>query len=81
MQEFIIRTPRQLGPVLQGYRKTRRLTQASVGQTIGAAQGDISKLELDPSSTSFGRVFKLLAALDLELVIRPRDKNAPPSEW
>ena len=39
MQEFIIRTPRQLGPVLQGYRKTRRLTQASVGQTIGAAGG------------------------------------------
>lgn len=81
MKEFIIRTPRQLGPVLQGYRKTRRLTQARVGQAVGVPQGEISKLELDPSSTSVGRVFKLLAALELEVVVRPRDKNAPPSEW
>jgi HTH-type transcriptional regulator / antitoxin HipB len=81
MKEFVIRTPRQLGPVLQGYRKSRRLTQASLGQAVGVPQGDISKLELDPSRTSLGRIFKLLAAMDLELVIRPRDKRTPPSEW
>jgi HTH-type transcriptional regulator / antitoxin HipB len=81
MKEFVIRTPQQLGPVLQGFRKTRRLTQARVGQAIGAPQGDISKLELDPSRTSLSRIFKLLSALDLELVLRPRDKHAPSSEW
>ena len=81
MKEFVIRTPRQLGPVLQGYRKTRGLTQASVGQTVGVPQGEISKLELDSSSTSLGRIFKLLAALDLELVVRARDKSGPRSEW
>ena len=67
--------------MLQGYRKTRQLTQAGVGQAIGVPQGEISKLELDPSSTSLSRVFKLLSALDLELVLRPRDRNAPNSEW
>jgi HTH-type transcriptional regulator/antitoxin HipB len=81
MQEFVIRTAQQLGPVLQGYRKTRGLTQARVGQTVGLPQGEISKLELDPSSASLARVFKLLAALELELVVRPRGKNTPPSEW
>ena len=81
MKDYVIRTPQQLGPVLQGYRKTHGWTQARVGQTVGLPQSEISKLELDPSSASLGRVFKLLAALDLELVIRPRGKNAPPSEW
>lgn len=81
MKDYVIRTAQQLGPVLQGYRKTRALTQAQVGQMVGLPQGEISKLELDPSNASFSRVFKLLAALDLELAVRARDKNTPPSEW
>lgn len=81
MKDYVIRTPQQLGPILRGYRKTRTLTQAQVGEAIGLPQSEISKLELDPSSASLGRVFKLLAALDLDLVVRPRDKNAQPSEW
>ena len=81
MKDYVIRTSRQLGPVLQGYRKTRALTQAQVGQAIGLPQGEISKLEGNPSSASLGRVFKLLAALELELVVRSRGKNAPRSEW
>ena len=81
MKDYVIRTPQQLGPILQGYRKTRELTQAQVGQAVALPQSVISKLELDPSNAAFGRVFKLLRALDLELVVRARDKNTPPSEW
>ena len=81
MKEFVIRTPKQLGPVLQGYRKSRSLTQAAVGQVVGVPQSEISRLELDASGSSLSRIFKLLAALDLELVIRPRKKHQSPSEW
>ncbi len=81
MKEFVIKTPQQLGPVLQGYRKSQSLTQANVGQMVGLPQSEISRLELDVSSASLSRVFKLLAALNLDLVIRPRDKNAAHSEW
>jgi HTH-type transcriptional regulator / antitoxin HipB len=81
MKEFVVRTPKQLGPVLQGYRKARPLTQAAIGQAVGLPQSEISRLELDASSASLGRVFKLLAALDLELVIRSREKNPSRSEW
>ena len=81
MKNYVIRTPQQLGPVLQGYRKTRALTQAQVGKAIGEPQSEVSRLELDPSNASLFRVFKWLAALDLELVVRPRSKNTPPSEW
>ena len=81
MKDYTVRTSRQLGPILQGFRKTRELTQAQVGNAVGLPQSVISKLELEPSRAAFGRVFKLLAALDLELVVRPRDKNARSSEW
>ena len=81
MKEYIVKTSQQLGPILQGYRKTRKLTQAHVGRKVGLPQSVISKLEFDPSSAAFARVFKLLTALDLELVVRSRDKNASRSEW
>jgi HTH-type transcriptional regulator/antitoxin HipB len=81
MKEFVIRTPQQLGPVLQGYRKGRSLTQADVGRTVGLPQSEISRLELDASGASLSRVFKLLAALDLEIVVRNRGVADNPSEW
>jgi len=81
MNDYPIRTPQQLGTVVQGYRKTHQLTQAQVGERVGLPQKEISKLEMNPANTSLARVFKLLAALDLELVVRARKKNAPPSEW
>ena len=80
MKEFVVRMPRQLGQILQGFRKTQNQTQASVGDRAGLPQGEISKLEHDPSNASLGRIFKLISALDLELVVRPRDKKAR-SEW
>jgi len=81
MNDYPIKTAQQLGAVLQGYRKTHQLTQAQVGARVGLPQKVISKLEINPANTSLARVFKLLAALDLELVVRPRGKNTPPSEW
>ena len=81
MNEYPIKTPQQLGAVLQGYRKTHQLTQAQVGARVGLRQKEISKLEMNPANTSLARVFKLLAALDLELIVRTRGKNAPASEW
>jgi len=81
MNDYPVKTPQQLGAVLQGYRKTHKLTQAQVGARVRLPQKEISKLEMNPANTSLARVFKLLAALDLELVVRARGKNTQPSEW
>lgn len=81
MVDYTIRTPQQLGAVLQGYRKSQQLTQAQVGERVGLPQKEISKLELNATHSSLARVFRLLAALDLELVVRARNQKAPPSEW
>jgi len=81
MKDYAIKTPQQLGAVLRGYRRERRLTQAGVGTKVGLAQKAVSKMELAPGRTGLGLIFKLLAALDLELVVRPRGTPGRRSEW
>lgn len=81
MKSYPIKTPQQLGPVLQGFRKGRSLTQAKVGARVGLPQKEISKLELDPSTAALVRIFRVLAALDLELVVRERHAKTGHSEW
>ena len=81
MNDFSIKTPQQLGSVLQGYRRGRKLTQQMVGAKVGLAQKAVSKIELAPGRAGLSQIFKLLAALDLELVVRPRGASSIRSEW
>ncbi len=81
MKDYSIKTPVQLGSVLQGYRRERGLTQKEVGAKVGMAKKAVSKIELAPGRTGLSLIFKLLAALDLELVVRPRGASAGRSEW
>ena len=81
MNDYSIKTPQQLGAVLEGYRKDRGLTQKDVGAKVGLAQNVVSLLERTPQRAGLARVFKLLAALDLELVVRPRKSAPRQSEW
>lgn len=78
---YPIQTPQQLGSVLQGFRKQCGLTQAQVARKVGLQQSAVSELELDSSTASLNRIFKLLAALDLELVVQSRGASPKVSEW
>ena len=78
---YPIQTPQQLGAVLQGFRKQRGLTQAQVARASGLLQSAVSDLELDSSTASLNRIFKLLAALELELAIQSRGASPKVSEW
>jgi HTH-type transcriptional regulator / antitoxin HipB len=83
--ESSILTARQLGQALKGWRKSRNLTQAEAAGRVGLLPKTISALESDPEPSSLGSLFKLLSALDLELVIRPKPKTpngaASKGEW
>lgn len=81
MKNYPVKTPQQLGTVLQGYRRERGLTQKDVGAKVGLAQKAVSKMELAPGRTGLTLIFKLLAALDLELVVRPRETPRRRSDW
>lgn len=79
--DYPIKTPQQLGAVLKGFRRDRKLTQAAVSSRVGLAQNSISEIESNPGRSSMERVFKLLAALDLDLVVRPRESSGKQTDW
>lgn len=79
--DYPIKTPDQLGAVLKGFRRDRKLTQAVLGSKVGLPQNAVSEIESLPGRSSLARVFKLLAALDLDLVIRARKSSGKHSDW
>jgi HTH-type transcriptional regulator/antitoxin HipB len=78
--EFPIRTPNQLGAVLRGQRRKKKLTQADTGTKVGLRQNAVSTIEADSGRSSVGRLFKLLSALELELVVREKGQRKGTGE-
>lgn len=74
MNEQIARTEKQLGAVLRRARKQAGLTQSGVGKNIRLRQGTVSRLEAGEPAIQLRTVMETLAALNLELVVRPRSK-------
>ena len=77
--DTIARTPKQIGAVLRRCRRQRGLTQAELGARMSARQATVSKLEAGEPATQLRTLMDALAALDLELVIQPRNK-APSAD-
>jgi HTH-type transcriptional regulator/antitoxin HipB len=72
----ITRTPKQLGTVLQRCRKATGISQEALAARIHLRQATISALENSATNARLGTLFDTLAALDLELVVRPRTKGS-----
>jgi HTH-type transcriptional regulator/antitoxin HipB len=66
------RTPPQLGAALRRRRKGLNLSQAEVGDRVGIRQATLSMLESGGADSKVSTLMDVLAALDLELVLRPR---------
>jgi HTH-type transcriptional regulator/antitoxin HipB len=67
-------SPESFGAALREERKIKRLTQTAAGKAVGIDQTTISKIEQGSPGTRLGTLFRLLAALDLELVLQPRQR-------
>ena len=74
--ETIARTPLQLGNYLRRRRRELGLTQEKLAAKVRVRQRTISDVETS-AAARFDTVLRMLAALDLELVIRPRTKGSP----
>jgi HTH-type transcriptional regulator/antitoxin HipB len=72
----VISSPAQLAAVLRGSRDACNLTQKQAGAKVGLLPKTISVLESDPGRSSVFSLFKLLSALDVELVLRPKSTPA-----
>lgn len=72
----IARTPKQIGSSLRKRRRGLRLTQQDLASRTNLRQATISQLESGVSGSQLRTLIDVMAALDLELVIRPRTKSS-----
>lgn len=72
----IARTPKQIGNSLRKRRRGLRLTQQDLASRTNLRQATISQLESGESGSQLRTLIDVMAALDLELVIRPRTKSS-----
>ena len=77
MNAFPAHTAHQLGAILRGYRLQRGLTQAELASQMGVAQKAVSLAETHPERMGVARLFGLLSALQVELVLRDRQGAGP----
>lgn len=74
-------TPRQLGHLLRGQRKSQALTQQTAAERVGLLPKTISKLELATETSTIESLYKLLSALELELVVQSKSQASSSKEW
>lgn len=80
--EQVVRAPAQLGMLLRGARRERVMSQQELALKAGGmSQARLSQLELQPGRLTVDRLLLILAALDLELVVRPRENTIESAEW
>lgn len=80
--EYVARTPQQLGQILKACRAKRQLTQGMVGARVGVRQSQLSSIETRGADITVDTLYRLLSALDLELVLRDkRADNPAATEW
>ncbi|HEJ7885427.1 TPA: helix-turn-helix domain-containing protein [Serratia liquefaciens] len=76
-----ITSAQMLAHTLRNERKKRNQSQSKTADSIGLKQATVSAFENNPDGTRLETLFKLLAALDLELQVTPRGKPVNPKTW
>ena len=69
MDDYHLRTAKQLSMLIQAFRKESGLTQSEVALRLGVTQQTYSTLERNAETVSVGRLLKLLGILGVELVL------------
>lgn len=73
-------SPKSLGMILRAARKRKGLSQTEAGQSVGIDQPTLSKIERGESHARLDTLFRLLAALDMEMIVRPRERQSGMDE-
>jgi HTH-type transcriptional regulator/antitoxin HipB len=68
----LVYSPKTLGNALKRQRKTKQLNQKQIGSAFKIEQSTVSSIENGAAGTRLETLFRLLAALELEMVIRPK---------
>ncbi len=66
-------TPKDLGALVRDARTNNGLTQAQLGERIGASRYWVAEFERGKSGAELGLTLKALRALDLVITVEPKD--------
>lgn len=78
----LITNPNQLGEILRGRRKARRIPQQALAAKLGISQSRLSTLEADTASLTLDRLLLLASLLGLEVVLQDKAvKATTKAEW
>jgi HTH-type transcriptional regulator/antitoxin HipB len=72
MDDLLIQLPSQLGPHLRSLRRNRGMTQRDLAKRLGVTQARIAAIEANPAAVSIGQLMAILAALNVDIALRPR---------
>ena len=81
--EQLIHSLKSLGTVIKRQRKAKKLTQTEAGHAFNINQSTLSSIEKGAEGTRLITLFRVLSALDLEMVIRtkPCETAKDSLEW
>ncbi|KAE8177397.1 helix-turn-helix domain-containing protein [Photobacterium carnosum] len=71
-----ITSAKMLANAIRDQRKAQNITQSNTAKLVGIKQTTVSAFENTPEGTKLDTLFKLLAALDLELHVQSRNSTA-----
>lgn len=81
MRQLITR-PEQVGEILRGRRKARRVPQQELASKLGISQSRLSTLESNAAGLTLDRLLHAAKLLGLELVLQDRSvAPAAKTEW
>lgn len=73
--EKVLRSPRDIGPLIRALRRAQNLTQSQLSELTGIKQQTISAIEGGHQQANMRTFFSILATLSFELLARPRPRR------
>lgn len=78
---MIIHSPDELALLVSNHRKQNKMSQAEASELVGLKQATISAFENTPTGTKLDTLFRILAAVNLEIHVVPKGSQKWDSEW
>ena len=76
----LVRLPRQLGAIIQSERLRQGMTQTALASLTGTQQKTISAIENGSAGTKLDTLLSVIARLDLDIQIVPRQRDGKSIE-
>lgn len=73
--EFYVHSPQSLGQAIRRQRRLLKKSQTEAGAPLCIDQTTVSSIENGADGTRLETLFRILAALDLDIVLRPKNAS------